>query len=160
MDEQTAPTSEANLLELTSDIVASFVSNNTVGVTELLAFIRQVHTALTAASNAKAEAEQVKLEPAVPIKSSVKADYIICLEDGKKFKSLKRHLRTAFNMTPEEYRKKWGLKHDYPMVASAYAAKRSELAKSIGLGNLRAKAVKSAPKAVRGKKGGQKRAAA
>ena len=153
MDEQMAPETDTNLVKLTSEIVASFASHNKVDAAELPGFIKQVHTALTAASNSKAEAEQAKLEPAVPIKSSVKPDYIVCLEDGRKFKSLKRHLQSAFHMTPEEYRKKWGLKPDYPMVASAYAAKRSKLAKELGLGNLRAKAkVESVAKAAPAKK--------
>jgi predicted transcriptional regulator len=115
--------------------------------------LSQVHAVLAATPSGKAETESPKLEPAVSIKSSVKPDYIICLEDGKKFKSLKRHLKSAFGMTPDEYRKKWNLNYDYPMVAPAYAAKRSELAKSMGLGSLRTKAAKAATR-----KGGRKKA--
>ena len=145
MDDQTSTAPKTQLMEMTADIVSSFVSKNKIPVPELPALISQVHAALSATATGKAEAEPVKLEPVVPIKSSVKPDYIICLEYGKKSKSLKRHLKSAFGMTPDEYRKKWGLKHDYPMVAPAYAAKRSELAKSMGLGNLRQKAAKAEP---------------
>jgi predicted transcriptional regulator len=110
----------------------------------------------------KSKPEAQNLEPAVPIKNSVKPDYIVCLEDGKKFKSLKRHLRSAFNLSPEEYRAKWGLKFDYPMVAPNYAAQRSQLAKSMGLGNLRV-AAKAAKVAVKqgptAKKGGARKKA-
>jgi predicted transcriptional regulator len=145
MNEQTTPPSAPNVLELTADVVSAFISKNRTAVNDLPALISQVHATLTATAAGKSEPEPRKLEPAVPIKNSVKPDYIICLEDGKKFKSLKRHLR-AYNLTPEEYRKKWGLKHDYPMVAPAYAAKRSELAKSMGLGNLRTKESATKPK--------------
>jgi predicted transcriptional regulator len=145
MNEQTTPASAPNVLELTADVVSAFISKNRIAVTDLPALISQVHATLTATATGKGEPEPQKLEPAVPIKNSVKPEYIICLEDGKKFKSLKRHLR-GYNLTPEEYRKKWGLKHDYPMVAPAYAAKRSELAKSMGLGNLRTKARATKPK--------------
>jgi len=145
MNEQTTPASAPNVLELTADVVSAFISKNRIAVADLPALISQVHATLTATAAGKGEPEPQKLEPAVPIKNSVKPEYIICLEDGKKFKSLKRHLR-AYNLTPEEYRKKWGLKHDYPMVAPAYAAKRSELAKSMGLGNLRTKESATKPK--------------
>jgi predicted transcriptional regulator len=146
MNEQTTPASASNVLELTTDVVSAFISKNKIAVTDLPALISQVHATLTATAAGKGEPEPQKLEPAVPIKNSVKPDYIICLDDGKKFKSLKRHLRSAYNLTPEEYRKKWGLKHDYPMVAPAYAAKRSALAKSMGLGNLRTKESATKPK--------------
>jgi predicted transcriptional regulator len=149
-------------MEMTTGIVSSFVSNNKMTVAELSVVISQVHSALTAAAKGKSEAEPVMREPAVPIKSSVKPDYIICLEDGKKFKSLKRHLKSSFGMTPDEYRKKWGLSYDYPMVAPAYAAKRSELAKTMGLGNMRQKAEKAAMPAAKGaaaRKAGRKKAA-
>jgi predicted transcriptional regulator len=109
---------------------------------DLTDLIQQIHAALSSASSGKSEPEPQNLEPAVPIRNSVRPDYIICLEDGKKYKSLKRHLRTLYNMTPEQYRAKWGLKFDYPMVAPAYAARRSELAKSIGLGTMRGNANK------------------
>jgi predicted transcriptional regulator len=150
MDDQTSAAPKTQLIEMTADIVSSFVSKNKMGVTELTVLISQVHAALTAAGKGKSEAEPEKLEPAVPIKSSVKPDHIICLEDGKKFKSLKRHLKSSFGMTPDEYRKKWGLSYDYPMVAPAYAAKRSELAKSMGLGNMRQKAEKAAKPPAKG----------
>src|SRR5260370_40681046 len=140
MDEQQANNAHPNVMSLTADVVASFAAGNKIPVADLPDFIRQVHAALNSVAHGKPEAAAQKLEPAVPIKSSVKPDYIICLEDGKKFKSLKRHLKSAFSMTPQEYRAKWGLGYDYPKVAPAYAAKRSELAKSMGLGNLRAKA--------------------
>ena len=149
MEEQSTPdASKADILELTADIVSSFVSKNKLPTSELSGLISQIHAALTLTADGKAQPEPQNLEPAVPIKNSVKPDYIVCLEGGKKFKSLKRHLRSSFNMSPEEYRAKWGLKFNYPMVAPAYAAKRSELAKSMGLGNLRAKAkaAKSASK--------------
>jgi predicted transcriptional regulator len=162
MDDQTSPAPKTQLMEMTTDIVSSFVSKNKMAVTELSVLISQVHSALTAAVKGKSEAEPVKREPAVPIKSSVKPDYIICLEDGKKFKSLKRHLKSSFGMTPDEYRKKWGLNYDYPMVAPAYAAKRSELAKSMGLGNVRQKAEKAAKPPAKGaatRKAGRKKEA-
>ncbi len=121
------------LTALTSQIIAAYVSNNSVAMTELPALIRQVHGALSNV-NAPTEAKPERPEPAVPIKKSVTPEYIICLEDGKKLKMLKRHLKTAFDMTPEEYRERWGLPADYPMVAPNYANQRSKLAKQIGLG--------------------------
>src|SRR5881275_2338167 len=123
-----------NAIELAADIVSAFVSNNSVPATELPALIGSVHEALNrvAGSSTEQPKEEPK-EPAVPIKKSVTPDYIVCLEDGKRFKSLKRHLRTVYNMTPEQYRAKWGLRHDYPMVAPNYAASRSALAKQNGL---------------------------
>jgi predicted transcriptional regulator len=147
MNEQPINTPQNDMMGLTADIVTSYVSANKMSSSELTGLISQVHAALTLAGNGKSEAERPNLEPAVPVKNSVKPDYIVCLEDGKKFKSLKRHLRTSYNLTPDEYRAKWGLKHDYPMVAPVYAAKRSELAKSMGLGNLRreAKVARAAP---------------
>lgn len=120
------------LITLTSDIVAAHVSNNTVAVEDVSALIRNVYGALSdLGSKTVVEA---KPEPAVSIRSSVKPDYIVCLEDGKKLKMLKRYLKTNFDMTPEEYRARWNLPADYPMVAPAYAEKRRELAKEIGLG--------------------------
>ena len=121
------------LLEYTTEIVAAHVSNNTVAVSDLPDLIKQVYTTLSSMGN-EAEQPQERPQPAVPIKRSVTPDYIICLEDGKKLKMLKRHLKTAYNMTPEQYRERWGLSPDYPMVAPNYAAQRSELAKKIGLG--------------------------
>lgn len=119
----------------TRDIVCSYVSKNPVSVADLPGLIAQVHAAVVALSLPQAPAEpEAKLEPAVPIRKSVTPDFIICLEDGKKFKSLKRHLRQHYNLSPEEYRIKWGLPADYPMVSSAYSQRRSDLAKQHGLG--------------------------
>ncbi len=125
----------SELLELTSDIVAAHVSNNAVPGTELPGLIEMVFGTLSGLSGEPAE-PVVELKPAVSIKKSVTDDYLICLEDGKKLKMLKRHLKTAYDLTPEGYRAKWGLGHDYPMVAPNYAKKRQELAKKIGLGRL------------------------
>ncbi|WP_300379237.1 MucR family transcriptional regulator [Henriciella sp.] len=119
-------------LELTTEIVAAYVSNNPVQSSELSNIIRNVHATLTGLSSTPVETVEAK--PAIPVKKSVTDDYIVCLEDGKKFKSLKRHLRAKYDMTPEEYREKWGLPYDYPMVAPSYARKRSKLAKQMGLG--------------------------
>ena len=127
----------SELVALTADIVSAYVSNNTIVASEMPAVIEDVFEALRKASQTPAEGPEEPLEPAVPIKRSVTPDYIICLEDGKKFKSLKRHLRTHYNLTPEEYREKWELPHDYPMVAPNYAAARSALAKKMGLGQRR-----------------------
>ncbi len=120
------------LMTLTADIVAAHVSNNNVDVNDLSVLISNVHGTLISLS--ENEKKQALPEPAVPIKSSVKEDYIICLEDGKKLKMLKRHLMTHYKMTPEDYRSRWGLASDYPMVAPSYTIKRRELAKNIGLG--------------------------
>ena len=133
MSEQ-ADTSEM-LVTLTADIVAAHVSNNSVAISDLSVLINNVHAALSGLGTQVIEEE--KPVPAVSIRTSVKPDYIVCLEDGKKFKSLKRHLRTQYNMTPEQYREKWGLAPDYPMVAPNYAAARSHLAKQMGLGQQR-----------------------
>ncbi|HEY2756663.1 MAG TPA: MucR family transcriptional regulator [Pseudolabrys sp.] len=124
-------------IELTAEIVSAYVSNNTVAAGEIPGLINQVHAALTRVSGSPVEAPSEPLKPAVSLKKSVTPEYIVCLEDGKKFKSLKRHLRTQYNMTPEQYREKWGLNADYPMVAPNYAAARSELAKQMGLGQQR-----------------------
>jgi predicted transcriptional regulator len=118
-------------------IVSAYVSANQVPPSELPALIRTVHSALREISTGAPAAAETSQEPAVAIKRSVTPDYIICLEDGKKFKSLKRHLRTRYNMTPDEYRSKWVLPHDYPMVAPNYAKERSNLAKRMGLGHAR-----------------------
>ena len=126
------------LVELTADIVAAYVGNNAVPANELPALINDVYKALSSAvTDGGEEKKKEELKPAVPIRRSVHPDYIICLEDGKKFKSLKRHLRTHYDMSPEEYREKWGLPPDYPMVAPNYAKARSELAKKMGLGQRR-----------------------
>ena len=127
-----APSSE-ELLSLTSEIVAAHVSNNTVAVGDLPGLIEQVYKTLSSVGGGGEPAAD-KPTPAVPIKKSVTPDFIVCLEDGKKLKMLKRHLKTAYDLTPEEYRARWGLPWDYPMVAPAYARKRQALAKQIGLG--------------------------
>ncbi|MFZ1415527.1 MAG: MucR family transcriptional regulator [Defluviicoccus sp.] len=123
------------MLELTTEIVAAHVANNPVPVADLPNLIQDVYRTLSAIGVPAEEPERPK--PAVPVKKSVFPDYIICLEDGKKLKMLKRHLKTAYNMTPEEYRDRWGLQPDYPMVAPNYAERRSHLAKEIGLGTQR-----------------------
>ena len=127
---------EDTLLTLTADIVAAHVSNNSVAVNDLPNLIQNVHAALSGISGTSAAAEP-KPEPKVSIRSSIKPDYIVCLEDGKKLKMLKRHLMTHYNLTPDQYRQKWGLAADYPMVAPNYAEQRRTLAKSIGLGTKR-----------------------
>ena len=120
------------LVDLTVDIVAAHVSNNSVAVTDVATLIEQVHGALLGlGSSAKVENN---LQPAVPVRLSIKPDYLVCLDDGKKMKLLKRHLMTAHHLTPDDYRTKWGLPADYPMVAPNYAEKRRVLAKAIGLG--------------------------
>lgn len=122
------------LVTMTADIVAAHVSNNSVAISDLPTLIANVHSALTAISSGGNAPEPVKLEPAVSIRSSMKADYIVCLDDGKKLKMLKRHLMTHYGITPDEYRARWGLPADYPMVAPNYAIQRRELAVKIGLG--------------------------
>ena len=124
---------QSELLALTSNIVAAHVSNNSVAGADLPAIIRDVYDTLSNVGGG-VEKEPEKLTPAVSVKKSITPDYIICLEDGKKLKMLKRHLKTAYDMTPEEYRERWGLAADYPMVAPSYARQRSRLAKQIGLG--------------------------
>jgi predicted transcriptional regulator len=124
----------ASFIGLTADIVSAYVSNNSVPATEIPALINQVHAALARVSTTRGEHSAEAAKPAVAVKKSITADFIVCLEDGKKFKSLKRHLRTQYSMTPEQYREKWGLPADYPMVAPNYAAARSQLAKQMGLG--------------------------
>ena len=124
------------LLTLTADIVAAHVSNNSVAVNDLPNLIQNVHSALSGIAGSNGAAEP-KPDPKGSIRSSIKPDYIVCLEDGKKLKMLKRHLMTHYNMTPDQYRQKWGLSPDYPMVAPNYAEQRRKLAKSIGLGTKR-----------------------
>jgi predicted transcriptional regulator len=131
-----------NYIELTAEIVSAYVSNNTVPAAEIPALISQVHAALSRVSGKSGDAPAEPLKPAVSVKKSITPEHIVCLEDGKKFKSLKRHLRTQYNMTPEQYREKWGLGADYPMVAPNYAAARSQLAKQMGLGQQRRRRVK------------------
>lgn len=129
---------EDTLLTLTADIVAAHVSNNSVAVNDLPNLIQNVHGALSGISRA-ASGPEARPEPKVSIRSSIKPDYIVCLEDGKRLKMLKRHLMTHYNLTPDQYRQKWGLAADYPMVAPNYAEQRRTLAKSIGLGTKRGK---------------------
>jgi predicted transcriptional regulator len=129
---------QETLITLTADIVAAHVSNNSVAVSDLPVLIANVHGALTGLGST-APVPEVKQEPAVSVRSSIKPDYIVCLEDGKKLKMLKRHLMTHYQMTPEQYRAKWNLPADYPMVAPSYAEQRRSLAKKIGLGTKRRK---------------------
>jgi predicted transcriptional regulator len=129
----------SNYIELAADIVSAYVSNNSVPSSDLGTLINDVHSALLRVGGGTVEVPVEAPKPAIPVKKSVTPDYIVCLEDGKKFKSLKRHLRTQYNMTPEQYREKWGLPVDYPMVAPNYAKARSELAKEMGLGQQRRK---------------------
>ncbi len=139
---------DADYIQITADIVSAFVSNNAVRAGELPAIIEAVHSSLLKVSELKTEEPVSENKaPAVPVKKSITDDYIICLEDGKKFKSLKRHLSTAYNMSPDEYRAKWGLNRDYPMVAPAYASARSSLARQMGLGRKRDEAAEAAPMA-------------
>jgi predicted transcriptional regulator len=126
-----------NFIDLTATIVSAYVSNNPTPASDIPALIGQVHAALLRVSTGRAEPPLEPAKPAVPVKKSMTADYLICLEDGKRFKSLKRHLRTQYSMTPEQYRDKWGLPPDYPMVAPNYAVARSQLAKKMGLGQQR-----------------------
>jgi predicted transcriptional regulator len=135
-------TETPNYIELAADIVSAFVSNNSVPTTELPSLIGNVHAALRSVSQPAAKQEETKPTPAVSVKKSVTPDYLISLEDGKQYKSLKRHLG-KLGLTPETYRQKWDLPRDYPMVAANYAAKRSELAKSLGLGQIRLKAAQA-----------------
>ncbi len=128
---------ESGYMQLTANIVSAYVSNNTVASAEIPNLIGQVHSALMRISSGQTAPPAEPLKPAVAVKRSVTPEYIVCLEDGKKFKSLKRHLRTQYGITPEQYREKWGLPPDYPMVAPNYAAARSQLAKQMGLGQQR-----------------------
>ncbi len=130
---------QSELVELTAKIVSAYVSNNEIGANDLPHLINETHAALSRATGGTVLPEREELRPRVPVKKSVMPDHIVCLEDGKKFKSLKRHLRTHYNLSPEEYREKWGLPHDYPMVAPNYARARSDLAKKMGLGTRREK---------------------
>jgi predicted transcriptional regulator len=136
MDEVVNNTKDDFLVELTAEVVAAYVSNNPVQTSDLPGLIANVHSALGSTASAEAKPSE-RPKPAVPVRKSVQNDYIICLEDGMKFKSLKRHLMTYYGLTPDEYREKWGLPADYPMVAPAYAEARSRLAKEMGLGQKR-----------------------
>jgi predicted transcriptional regulator len=125
---------EDELLRMTAEVVSAYVSNNTLPTTQLADVIQAVYNSLRGLEGPAAEPPAELLKPAVPIRKSITADYLVCLEDGKKLKMLKRHLRSTYNLTPDEYRAKWGLAPDYPMVAPKYAEQRSEFAKKIGLG--------------------------
>jgi len=133
-EDEVAVTGSGEALRMTTDIVASFVANNKVSSEELGDLIRSVHRTLCTLTGADGERHAERPKPAAPINKSVQNDYIVCLEDGKKLKMLKRYLRSTYNMSPDDYRKRWGLPADYPMVAPSYAARRSEFAKKIGLG--------------------------
>jgi predicted transcriptional regulator len=139
--------SQPNYIDLAADIVAAYVSKNSVTQADLPALIHSVHTALNQTAQGVAEAPKEELKPAVPIKKSITPDYLICLDDGKRFKSLKRHLRTKYNLTPADYRARWNLPSDYPMVAPNYAQARSAMAKTMGLGQKRAASRKRSKKA-------------
>ncbi len=147
--------SPVETLQLATDIVAAFVSNNSMNADQLPALLQEVHDAVRALA-AGGTASAGNQQPAVPIKKSVTADYVICLEDGKKLKMLKRYLRTQYGLSPEDYRRKWGLPADYPMVAPNYAKRRSDFAKEIGLGRAGGRAApkrkKAAKKAVKGRR--------
>ncbi len=135
MAETAAPKiAEEELLRMTADVVAAYVGNNTLPTSQLAEVINAVYGSLKSLEGQVAQAQPEPLKPAVPIRKSVTPEFLICLEDGKKLKMLKRHLRSTYNMTPDEYRSKWGLAPDYPMVAPNYAERRSEFAKKIGLG--------------------------
>ena len=125
---------KSEIIEMTTDIVSAYVGNNSIGAADLPGLIQSVHRALTEVTSGADAVEAEPQEPAVSIKKSITPDFLICLEDGRKFKSLKRHLRTKYDLSPDEYRSKWGLPKDYPMVAPNYAKARSELAKQMGLG--------------------------
>ncbi|WOH84190.1 MucR family transcriptional regulator [Bradyrhizobium sp. BEA-2-5] len=127
-------TSGKTPVELTASIVSAYLSNNPTPAAEIPNLISQVHSALLRVSSGRSDTPSEPAKPAVSLKKSIAPDYLVCLEDGKRFKSLKRHLRTQYNMTPEQYREKWGLPADYPMVAPNYAVARSQLAKQMGLG--------------------------
>jgi predicted transcriptional regulator len=126
-----------SFIDLTANIVSAYLSNNPTPASEIPSLISQVHAALLRVSSNRTETPAEPAKPAVSLKKSINPDYLVCLEDGKRFKSLKRHLRSRYNMTPEQYRDKWGLPADYPMVAPNYAVARSQLAKKMGLGQQR-----------------------
>jgi predicted transcriptional regulator len=126
--------SAEEILRMTTEVVSAYLSNNVLPAGQISEVIQTVHSSLNALGTGRTEASSAPLKPAVPVKKSITSEYIICLEDGKKLKMLKRHLRSTYKMTPDEYRVKWGLPADYPMVAPNYAQQRSEFAKQIGLG--------------------------
>ena len=133
-EDNSAKFPQGEILRMTAEVVSAYVSNNLLPATQIADTIKSVYGSLNALESGLGEAKREPLKPAVPIKKSVTPDFIICLDDGKKLKMLKRHLRTTYNLTPDEYRAKWGLAPDYPMVAPNYAAQRSAFAKKIGLG--------------------------
>jgi predicted transcriptional regulator len=137
---------KVDVIEMTAEIVAAYVENNTISTSDLPGLIQSVHRALSGISTGVEAVEVAPKEPAVPVRRSITPDHLVCLEDGRKFKSLKRHLRTKYNMSPEDYRAKWGLAKDYPMVAPNYAKARSELAKQMGLGQGGRQAARGATK--------------
>ncbi len=145
-EEKPEKMTQGEMLRMTADMVSAFVGNNTIPASQIPEVISTVHKSLSTLNGSDADAKSEPQKPAVPIRRSITPDFIICLEDGKKLKMLKRHLRTNYDMTPDEYRAKWGLASDYPMVSPNYAAQRSEFAKKIGLGR------------TAGKKGGRRRA--
>jgi predicted transcriptional regulator len=134
LQDQNAELSSEDLLRLSAEIVAAYVSQNSIPAANIPELVRNVHGAISGLGSAQPAKPAEKQKPAVPVSRSVQDDYIVCLEDGKKLKMLKRYLRSRYDMSPEEYRRKWGLQPDYPMVAPAYAARRSDFAKQIGLG--------------------------
>lgn len=143
MVEPAAPSPDTTLIERSTEIVSAYVSRNALNVVDLPKLINEVHNALVGLTSAPIAAPVQELKPAVPVKKSVTNDHIVCLEDGKHFKSLKRHLQTHHSMSPQQYREKWALPADYPMVAPSYSETRSQLAKSIGLGRKAAKPQKT-----------------
>ena len=151
MSDTTPPPSHSQILRMVTDVISSYLKKNPVSASELPDVIGSVYSALAGKPVETAAPVEQRPEPAVPIKRSVTADFIICLEDGKKLKMLKRHLATAYGMTPDEYRQRWGLPPDYPMVAPNYALQRSNLAKQIGLGSR--PRVEEKPVRGRGRKG-------
>ena len=143
MSEETAKSIEQNeILRMAVDIVSAYVGNNTVATDQVPDVISSVYASLSSLDGLQSEANAEPLKPAVSVRRSVNPDYIVCLEDGKKLKMLKRHLRAAYNMTPDDYRAKWGLPADYPMVAPNYSSQRSEFAKKIGLGRKKGQKIK------------------
>jgi predicted transcriptional regulator len=134
---ETSTRNNDHLIGMASDIVSAYVAHNSVPVADLPKLIEKVHGVLVEINSSTVQEEKADLKPAISVRKSVTDDHIVCLEDGKKFKSLKRHLRTRYNMSPEEYREKWGLPPDYPMVAPNYARQRSDLARKMGLGHAR-----------------------
>ena len=165
LDSATKPSAAgANYIEVVADLVSAYVSNNSMRASDLPDFIASIHASIQSLAAGQVEAPPAPPPvPAVPIKKSLTQDHIICLEDGKKFRSLKRHLGTVYNMTPDEYRTKWGLPKDYPMVAPGYSEIRSKLAKDIGLGQQRSEASEASAPAAEPeapKTRGRKRAAA